>query len=144
MVEKYHVIHQTQRSDLGTKYQCQATNTNLTTPVVREAEVVLNCECAREVQGDTSGCSQGLVGIKTKAEFSYILLILKCNLNKLMCHPAERYAFYLLSPLPACFMGSLPFRSTPSVSLWGLANTTSASAQGGNNTQRQLRSNSAG
>ena len=38
------VIPNLQRGDLGTVYQCQATNTNLTTPVVAEAEVVLNCE----------------------------------------------------------------------------------------------------
>jgi hypothetical protein len=31
-----------QRNDLGSKYQCQATNTNLTTPVSREVEVILN------------------------------------------------------------------------------------------------------
>ena len=33
-----------QRTDLGKKFSCQAVNTNRTMPVVKEVEVVLNCE----------------------------------------------------------------------------------------------------
>lgn len=33
-----------QRTDLGMRFTCQATNTNKTSPVSREVKVVLNCE----------------------------------------------------------------------------------------------------
>ena len=33
-----------QREDLGSRFVCQATNTNLTGPVAREVKLVLNCK----------------------------------------------------------------------------------------------------
>lgn len=33
-----------QREDLGLKFTCQASNTNLSVPVSREVKVILNCE----------------------------------------------------------------------------------------------------
>ncbi len=40
------------REDLGTKYQCQATNTNLSAPVSREVEIILNCKFRQAGQTD--------------------------------------------------------------------------------------------
>jgi hypothetical protein len=34
------------REDLGTKFTCQASNTNRTPPVSREVHISLNCECS--------------------------------------------------------------------------------------------------
>ena len=49
------------------------------------------------VQGDTSGCSQGSVDIKTEVPFKYKESILKRNfnfdVNNLTCHPVGHIDF---------------------------------------------------